>query len=183
LTERINEEDLPVEAEQYRYRVVIERGTRNEPIPRKRENEAIIDGRNGKRQRIDVIELSSDGEEPPRPPPTASGRRLSPVTVYSSTSDDDSSYSDGDLENTLVEDNTLVEEKGDTDDTSPESSTSSIAKRKGTEVFVDLSLDLQEELECLICCLFSLVWTDCRYASSCSSCLFTLWSWRLRSLQ
>ena len=160
MTERINEEHLASEAHRYRYRVIIERGMRNEMIPKKRENEAIIDGRNSKRQRIDVIELSSDGEEPPRPPPVANGRRVSPVTIGSSTSDDDSSNSDDNLENTLVEDITLVEEKGETNDTSPESSTSSINKGKGKEVFMDLNLDFQEELECFICCSFFRVWTN-----------------------
>jgi len=172
-----------VEAQRYRYRVVIEQGTRNELISRNREDEVIIEGRNNKRKRIHVIELSSDGDEPPRPPPMASGRRLSPVTVSSSTSDDESSFLDDDLENTLVQDNTLVEEREDTDDTSPESSMSSIDKGKEREVLMDLSLDLEEELECIICCLFLLVWTNYSYSSSCSPYLFTLWSWRLRSLQ
>jgi hypothetical protein len=146
LTERINEEYLASEAQRYRYRVIIERGTRNEMIPRKRGNETIMDGQNTKRQRIDVIELSSDGEEPPRPP-VVIGRRVSPVSIGSSTSDDDSSNEDLD--------NTLVEEKEDMNDTSPESSTSSTNKGKGKELFVDLNLDLQEELECFICCLSS----------------------------
>ena len=177
MTERIDPEDLAAEAQRYRYRVIIERGTRNDMIPRKRENETIIDGQDTKRQRIDVIELSSDGEELPRPRPVAGGRRVSPVSIGSSTSDDDFSSSDDDLENTLVE------ERGETNDTSPESSTSSIEKGKRKEDFVDLTLDFQEELECIICCLPFRVWTNCSYTFACSPNLFSLWSWRLWTLQ
>jgi hypothetical protein len=171
LTERINLEDLAAEAQRYRYRVNIERGTRNAMIPRKRENETTIDGQNTKRQRIDVIELSSDGEELPQP--VAGGRRVSPVSIGSSTSDDDSSSSDDDLENTLVD------ERGET----TESSTSSIEKEKQNEDFVDLTLDFQEELECIICCIPFRVWTNCSYTFTCSPNLFSLWSWRLWTLQ
>lgn len=175
MTERINLEDLAAEAQRYRYRVIIERGTRNAMIPRKRENETTSDGQNTKRQRIDVIELSSDGEELPRP--VTGGRRVSPVSIGSSTSDDDSSSSDGDLENTLVD------ESGEMNDTSPEYSTSSIEKRKQKEDFVDFTLDFQEELECVICCLPFRVWTNCSYTFTCSPNLFSLRSWRLWTLQ
>ena len=136
-----------------------------------------MDERNTKRQRIDVIELSSDGEEPPQPGPVASGRRVSPVSIGSSTSDDNSSNSDEDLEITLVE------EKEETNDTSPESSTSSIDKGKRKEILVDFSLDFQEELECFICCSSFRVRSNASYTLTCSFCLFSLWSRCLWTLQ
>jgi len=76
---------------------------------------------------------------------------------------DESSDADEDLENTLVDDVDLFNGEKSTSsesDQSPRvsassSGTSSVAdKGKGKGVMVEQFLDIQEELECFICCFF-----------------------------
>lgn len=154
---------------------------------KKREREVIIEERQNKRFREDVIELSSDGDEPPRP--IVGGRRIIPVTVDSTT--DESSGVDEDLENTLVEDVDLfIGEKSTSVDSNQSrevsaSSSSSADKGKGKEVMMEQLLDITEELECFICCFLPSEnsFTDCSDIVTSSSYMLTLWSRRLLALQ
>ena len=193
--------DLPIEAERYRYRVVIERGTRIAQTQgnnhRKREREPVhitdetyprLPKRRAPLQRENVIELSSDPDEPNVPnvtPPevqhtrTGSGRQISPVSV-SSTEDEseegnpfeelddevfevevpdseedsdfvDTSLDEDDVEITGEKSGSTVQE--DTTDVLPESSGTNKDKGKEKAVPEEPILDLQEELECFICCI------------------------------
>jgi FHA domain len=192
ITERVPEDQIAAEAERYRYRVVIQRGTRNrnELNSKKREREVIIEERQNKRPREDIIELSSDGDEPPR---RVIGESIIPVTV-DSTTDEDSDIEE-DLENTLVDDVDLFtgekstsSESGQSREVSASSlgtSSSSADKGKGKEVMLEQFLDIQEELECFICCFFPFEnsFIDGSDVVTSSSYLFSLWSCRLRSLQ
>jgi hypothetical protein len=181
---------LPVEVERYRYRILIERGTRGRngvENSRKREREVIAEERQNKRQREDVIELSSDGDEPP----LARVRRMNPVNVDSSTSDEDTGYED-DFDATLVEDDILLVEGTSAavgNDTLRGSSgtssgtTRSMEKGKEKQVIVEPILDIQEELECFICCIVPSDFADNSDVTSCAVRLFTLWSRCLWALQ
>jgi hypothetical protein len=143
--------------------VEIKRGTRegNGPQPgpsRKREREETSsiqsEERNTKRPRDmpEVILLSSDGDEPV-------GRRASPLTISSTTDDDvdeeENEVIDSDAEMDFFDD-TLVEDAlswKESTDVNPEPSSSSTPdKGKGKEI-AKPALDLQEELECFICCI------------------------------
>jgi hypothetical protein len=111
--------------------------------------------------------LSSDGDEPNlRPIAGGSGRRISPVSVNSSSDSlvevESSNGFNEDFENTLVDDDVLYAgEKTATidNDNSMKFSASSSGtssppdKGKGKEIISQSVLDLQEELECFICCL------------------------------
>lgn len=163
---------------------------RNELNSKKREREVIIEQRQNKRPREDIIELSSDADELPRP--IVSARRIIPVTVDSTT--DESSDLDEDLENTLVDDvdlfiaekSTSSESDQSRDVSASSSGTGSPAdKGKGKEVMVEQFLDIQEELECFICCLLPLenYFTDGSDSVTSSPYLFPLWSCRLLGLQ
>jgi hypothetical protein len=234
LTEEIRAEDLADEAERYRYRVVIERGMRNGIIwnnnVRKREREAALiaeeaNPRLPKRrtplQRDNVIELSSDPDEPVRNglgglqhSRTGSGRQISPVSV-SSTEDDsegnpfeelddevfeaevpDSEADDDLVDTSLDEDDVEItgEKFGstvhkDTTDMLPESSGTSgpkMDKGKGKAVLEEPEpiLDLQEELECFICCLSPpLRFLTVSFNLVGSSRLFTMRSRRMWTVQ
>lgn len=198
MTERITEDELPIEAEKYRYRVVIDRGTRNRETgnARKREREAYNDERQPKRQREDVIELSSDGDEPVtntlQRTVGGSGRRISPVSVSSSSDEDveigtDESFDD-EMENTLVDDDgrdgTVKPEFGDMNNPVDlmASSGTTASSDKGKEALVHPFVDVQEELECFICCTFIFGFTNFSNDHACSSYLLSLWSWSVRSL-
>jgi len=164
---------------------VIERGTRN-PGARKRGRENVLDVRNVKRQREDVIELSSDTEDPMVPQRTSSGKELRIEVVSVSSGSDVDDIFDKDPETTLVDDEVqFTGESSRSNNNSPKSSleTPPSDKGKGKEVYREPALDLQEELECFICCSSfrgSLTNSD---DCECSVHLFTMRSWRMRALQ
>jgi hypothetical protein len=86
------------------------------------------------------------------------------------------------LEDTLLEEDVQLD---DSNNPIGESS-GTTDKRKGKEVEIPPAqpiLDLQEELECFICCIFSFEMTNVSHVTSRSLYLFTLWSRRLWSLQ
>lgn len=153
-----------MEAQRYRYRVTIERGTRTTPgtstapQSRKRGREPIdVEVPRKRAREEDVILLSSDNDET-RPVVVqggSSGRRFSPVSVTSGTIDT-SGTEDMDLDDTLVDDEISEADflhspkavEGES------SGTTSPDKGKGKETDIQQqTLDLQEELECFICCL------------------------------
>lgn len=143
MTERINEEDLPREAERFRYRVVIERGTRSNSRKRVNETSSVMEH---KRRRQDFIKLSSDADEP-----GSSGRMIFPASAESSSADGTSNVTDTDedLENTF-EEGDIKDKSGDT---SPQNLPGiSTGKGKRKKMFVESFLALQEDLECSICC-------------------------------
>jgi hypothetical protein len=107
----------------------------------------------------DIILLSSDNDETTSlvPRPTSGTRRVSPVSVNSTT--DTSGMEDLDyLDDVLVDEDipedefldspkmVQAESSGTTTSSTPNN------KGKGKEVDSQQSLDLQEELECFICC-------------------------------
>ena len=161
MTRRIEEDELPLEAQRYRYRVAIVRGTGPNPTAppsRKRGREPIDDEVPRKRIREeDIILLSSDNDETrPVVQLRSSGRRFSPVSVNSSTTDT-SGTEDMDLDDTLVDDeipeedflhSPKVVEGESSGTTSPDK-----GKGKETDIQPQQALDLLEELECFICCI------------------------------
>jgi hypothetical protein len=114
------------------------------------------------------------------------GRRLTPVTVDSSTEDSLQAQSDefdflDYLEDTLLDDDVQLN-----DDKPLGESSGTTDKGKGKEVEIlpaQPVLELQEELECFICCIFTFEIANFSHVTNRSLYLFTLWSWRLRSLQ
>jgi hypothetical protein len=236
LTQEIREEDLPDEAKRYRYRLRIERGSRigilwDNLRKREREREAALIAEDAnprlpkRRQRDNVIELSSEPDERPvRPvrnelrglqhPRTGSGRQISPVSV-SSTEDESAANPFEELDDEVFEvevpdseqDDDLVDTSLDEDDVEitggkfgstvhedtthmlPESSGTTGTKKdkgKGKAVLEEPEpiLDLQEELECFICCLsppLRFLTVSINLVSS--SRLFTMWSRRMWTVQ
>lgn len=201
MTAQIAEEELPVEARRYQYRVCIKRGTRLQTIQReippptlsrKRERDfsmsLSVDERSLKRPREDdheVILLSSDGDEPV----IARHPAQTPVTISSTTDESEEvAYSVSDeldnFDDTLVDDLdesmlSWVEKK----ETIAEASGSSTPdKGKGKEIVMS-TLDLQDELECFICCI--LRWNEADYSdvNGCSIYLFSMRPWSMWSLQ
>jgi hypothetical protein len=198
---RIERDQLAAEAERYRYRVVIVRGTRT-PVPpvgvsRKREREVTNDERASKRPREeDVILLSSDPDEPTvgviEPTPMTTGRRLSPVSVYSSSEDSGQVEVDDEDDEFLdyFEDTLIDDELSNFTEKEPEASssgtTSSPEKGKGKEVAIEPTepvLDLQEELECFICCTIPTEITNVSDVDGRSLYLFSMWPWCLWTMQ
>lgn len=114
------------------------------------------------------------------------GRRLTPVTVDSSTEDSLRAQSDEFDFMDYLED-TLLEEDVQLDSGKPLGESSGTTdKGKGKEVEIPPAqpvLELQEELECFICCIFTYDISNVSHVTNRSLYLFTLWSWRLRSLQ
>jgi len=184
----MSEVDLPTGAQKYRYTVSIQRGPRarfetsGATTTKKREGEPISpaqrrDSVDGTFKRAHIIELSSEGEDSPRPPmrPTTSAivgvHQSTPITVGSTDSLDDRNADDEgvvlDLTGVTEEDifDTLFsdfDDKMEGTSSSGGDTTASPEKGKGKEkeaVFELAIFDLQEELECFICCinhLFSL---------------------------
>ena len=175
MTAQIAEEELPVEARHYQYRVCLKRGTRIQtiqreilpppPLSRKRERDysmsLSVDERSSKRPREDdheVILLSSDGDEPV----IARHQGQTPVTI-SSTTDESEEVADSVFDELDIFDDTLVDDLdesmlswGEKKETIAEASGSSTPdKGKGKEI-VTSTLDLQDELECFICCILLL---------------------------
>ena len=174
MTSRIEEQDLPFEAERYRYILTLQRGTRNDSGPsRKRGRESIDEGQRKRARDEDVILLSSDNDNTkPFLSRTTSGRRASPVSV-SSTTDSSESEDKGQADDLQFlpryvssddcqgEDEVTEDEDEDEIDSAmvveAESSgtTSSFPnKGKGKDVDSQEQLNLQDELECFICCNF-----------------------------
>jgi hypothetical protein len=138
-------------------------------ISRKREREVTNEEGARKRPREeDVILLSSDPDEPTvgviESTPMTTGRRLSPVSVHSSSEDLESVEAEDEddefldyFEDTLIDDELQFIDP-DTEKepvASSSGTTSSPDKGKGKEVAIEPiqpALDLQEELECFICC-------------------------------
>lgn len=164
---------------------MIERGTRN-PAARKRGRENALDGRNVKRQREDVIELSSDTEDPMVPQRASSGKELRIEVVSVSSGSDVDDLFDKDPETTLVDDEVqFTGESSRSNNNSPKSSleASPSDKGKGKEVYREPALDLQEELECFICCLCFSRLSDNSDDCECSVHLFTMRPWCMWALQ
>jgi len=195
-------EALAEEAQRYRYRLVLLRGVRNAQIQgnnsRKRDRDVIgfpdeTASRLPKRRVPpweNVIELSSDPEEPTAPNVPAgkhnrgaSGRQISPVSVSSTADDSEGEHPFEELDDEVFEnedaesepysdlvDTSLDEDeveitgeklqsaaREDTTDELPESSAAAAVKEsskdKGKGKAVEEPIfDLQEELECFICC-------------------------------
>ena len=163
-----------MEAERYRYILTLERGTRNDSGPsRKRGRESVDEGQRKRARDEDVILLSSDNDNTrPFLSRTTSGRRASPVSISSTTDSSESEdkgqaddlqslprYVSGDdyqREDEVTED----EDEGEADSTmlveaeSSGTTSSSPNKGKGKEVDSQEPLNLQDELECFICCIF-----------------------------
>jgi hypothetical protein len=145
--------------------VDIQRGTRRSTPPqsRKRGREIGEEGQRKRPKEEDVILLSSDNEDTkPIVQNASGGRRFSPVTV-NSTTDISGTEDMEEIDDTSLEDDIPVEEflgssKMVHAESSGTTSSSSRNKGKGKEVDRGELLDLQEELECFICCisLFSL---------------------------
>lgn len=226
-------EDLPDEAQRYRYRLVIQRGLRNAQIQegnnnRKREREVagILDEAASRlpKRRLppadnNVIELSSDPDEPNaghvhvgQHTRGGSGRQISPVSVSSTDDESDpgnpfeelddevfevevpDSEEDDDLVDTSLDEDEVEitgEKSGsaaqeNTTDMLPESSgTRDKSKDKGKGNAVEEPiLDLQEELECFICCSpSSLYLLTVSINSTSTPHLLTMWSRRVWTLQ
>jgi hypothetical protein len=119
-------------------------------------------------KRAHIIELSSDGEDSPRPPPArplndvvngADVRQITPITVDSTDSVVGSNADDVADMLEVTEEELFNSMWGDVHDDKMEG-TSSVAetsqgtsKGKEKEAATDPSVfDLQEELECFICC-------------------------------
>jgi hypothetical protein len=178
----MDEEDLPTGAQKYRYRVVIEQTQSPRPTEngRKRGGEPIIPPRRvhsgGTFKRVPVIELSSDGDSrSPEPQPSTSAapvQQITPITV-GSTSEVESEVGETTLPVRFVGSGMTEEEVFDslfgdieieevmegtsTAETSQETIKPSLDKGKGKEkeAATDPAVfDLQEELECIICCTF-----------------------------
>ena len=190
MTSRILEEELPAQAHRYRYRVDFQRGTRTstEPQSRKRGREVADEGQRKRPREEDVILLSSDNEDT-KPIVALGGRRFSPVTVDSTTNTSGTEDME-EIDDTSLEDDIPVEEflgssKMVHAESSGTTSSSSRNKGKGKEVDRQESLDLQEELECFICCIPHFPWNELTNsdANDCSVCLLSLWPWRMWTLQ
>lgn len=149
-----------------------------------------MEERNVKRQREDVIVLTSDADDEPslrRQVSNSGGHSIDLVSI-SSMSDDDDMFHDNLMKALVDDDVQYTGETSGSSDNSPNfsassSGTSSIDKGKGKEAGSQPILDLQEELECFICCL-SVFWlSNYSDVNGCSIYMFSMWSRRLRAVQ
>jgi hypothetical protein len=144
----------------FRYRVVVERGVRNvDPhSQRKREREyAVLDERQPKRPREEPIELSSDNDDL-HAQPVRRHRTPQIPSPYSVTSDDIANDLNDEFPDDLEE--TYVEEEAEESilerETAPGGASSSTSADKGKQK-ENIAIELQEELECAICCTLVLL--------------------------
>ena len=153
------------EAQKLRYRVVIERGIRSLP---KRARDIPDEQRQVKRIRRNIIELSSDGEEQTRTltdmsPISSELRALLDASSDSGLEDDYGDFDElavADIPELSAESSGTSSGAGGSHNTPSSASGSQepstkLDKGKGKEVVP--ILDLQDELECFICCTPSLL--------------------------
>lgn len=193
----MEEDDLPTGAQRYRYRVVIDHDPSPRPAEngRKRTGEPIIPPRRvfmgGTIKRVPVIELSSDGDSPP-PERRASAsaapvQQITPITVDSTDEETTAPVVGSGLTEEEVFDSLFgdIEMEGtSTAGTSQQTLKPSLDKGKGKEAATDLAVfDLQEELECIICCtLGPPIYADGSDIINRPIYLFALRSWRMWTL-
>ena len=175
----MEEKDLPTGAQKYRYRVAIQHipSVRPAENSRKRGGDPISPPRRvlsgGTYKRVAVIDLSSDGDSPlAAPPASTSGAPVQQITPITVDSTDEADSEVGETTAPVIPGSGMTEEEvfdtlfGDiemedimegtsTARTSQETVKGSLEKGKGKEkeaVSDPALFDLQEELECIICC-------------------------------
>jgi hypothetical protein len=177
--ESISATDLAPEAQKFLYRVSILEG----PTTAKRNGEHTTDTRQVKRPRRDVIELSSEEEENTHVLSNQRPAAMDPQSIFSSESEHggESSGEYGDLS---FDEDDLVLESEFRQHVAPSGSNTqdtSVDKGKGKEV--ELPLDLQDELECFICCISPAIQANHSNVDGCTVHLFSMRSRCLWSLQ
>jgi hypothetical protein len=174
----MEEEDLPTGAQKYRYRVAIDQNQSTRPTEtgRKRTGEPIAPPRRvltgGSFKRVPIIELSSDGDSPPQERRASTSaapvQQITPITVDSTDEETTvpvvgSGMTEEEVFESLFGDIEMYEvmEGTSSTGTSLETIKPSLDKGKGKEkdAATDPAVfDLQEELECIICCKCPLVY-------------------------
>jgi hypothetical protein len=198
-TGKMEEEDLPTGAQKYRYRVAIDQPQSTRPTEngRKRTGEPLAPARRVFK-RVPIIELSSDGDSPSPGEPRASTsaapvQQITPITVDSTDEETTvpvvgSGMTEEEVFESLFGDIDMEEVMEGTSSagTSQETIKPSLDKGKGKEkdAATDPAVfDLQEELECIICCKCSnVIYADRSDIINRSLYLFALRSRRLWTL-